>query len=139
MSYDFPKNLKYTRDHEWALVEGNEVTVGITQYAADKLGDVVYVDLPEEGESLDQGGTFGAIESVKAVNDLYSPVSGTVKEINRALAESPEIINEDPYGEAWMIKVVLDDESELDELLTADEYARYIAESDEEELGEDEE
>lgn len=134
---EFPKHLKYTREHEWALVEGNEVTVGITEYAAEKLGDVVYVDLPEEGDSLDQGGTFGAVESVKAVSDLYSPLSGTVKEINRALADTPEVINEDPYGEAWMIKIVIDDENELEELLTAEEYARYIAESGDDEEEED--
>ncbi len=129
---EFPKNLKYTRDHEWALVEGKEMTIGITEYAAEKLGDVVYVDLPEEGDSVDQGGTFGAVESVKAVSDLYSPITGTVKEINGSLADSPEVINEDPYGEAWMIKVELDDENELEELLTAEEYARYIAESGDE-------
>lgn len=134
---EFPKHLKYTREHEWALVEGNEVTVGITEYAADKLGDVVYVDLPEEGDTLDQGGTFGAVESVKAVSDLYSPLSGTVKEINRALSDSPEVINEDPYGEAWMVKLVIDDENELEELLTAEEYARYIAESGDEDEEED--
>lgn len=134
---EFPKHLKYTREHEWALIEGNEVTVGITEYAAEKLGDVVYVDLPEEGDSLDQGGTFGAVESVKAVSDLYSPLSGTVKEINRALADTPEVINEDPYGEAWMLKIVIDDENELEELLTAEEYARYIAESGDEDEEED--
>jgi glycine cleavage system H protein len=138
---EFPKHLKYTRDHEWALVEGNEATIGITEYAAEKLGDVVFVDLPEEGDTLDQGGTFGAVESVKAVSDLYSPLSGTVKEINRALADSPEVINDDPYGEAWMIKITLDDENELEELLSAEEYARFIAESgdDEEEDLDDEE
>ena len=126
---EFPKNLKYTREHEWALIEGNEVTVGITEYAAEKLGDVVYVDLPEEGDTLGQGDTFGAVESVKAVSDLYSPLSGTVKEINKALADTPEVINEDPYVEAWMIKLVIDDESEIEELLTAEEYTRYVAES----------
>ena len=134
---EFPKHLKYTRDHEWALVEGNEATVGITEYAAEKLGDVVFVDLPEEGDALDQGGTFGAVESVKAVSDLYSPLSGTVKEINKALGDSPEVINEDPYGEAWMIKLTIDDENELEELLTAEEYARYIAESGDDEEEED--
>lgn len=138
---EFPKHLKYTRDHEWALIEGNEATVGITEYAAEKLGDVVFVDLPEEGDTLDQGGTFGAVESVKAVSDLYSPLSGTVKEINRALGDSPEVINDDPYGEAWMIKITIDDENELEELLSAEEYARFIAESgdDEEEDLDDEE
>lgn len=140
---DFPKNLKYTREHEWALIEGNEMTIGITEYAADKLGDVVYVDLPEEGDSLDQGGTFGAVESVKAVSDLYSPISGTVKEINRALADSPEVINEDPYVEAWMVKIEIDDEDELSDLMSAEEYARYIAESgdeeEEDEAGDEEE
>jgi glycine cleavage system H protein len=139
---EFPKHLKYTREHEWALIEGNEATIGITEYAAEKLGDVVYVDLPEEGDNLDMGGTFGAVESVKAVSDLYSPLSGAVKEINRALSDSPEVINEDPYGEAWMIKLVIDDENELEELLTAEEYARFIAEErdeDEEEDVDDEE
>lgn len=135
---EFPKNLKYTREHEWVLVEKNEATVGITEYAAEKLGDVVYVDLPEEGDNLDIGGTFGAVESVKAVSDLYSPLSGQVKEINKALTDSPEVINEDPYGEAWMIKLVIDDENELEELLTAEEYARYIAESREDDDEEEE-
>ncbi len=134
---DFPKHLKYTREHEWALIEGDEVTVGITEYAAEKLGDVVYVDLPEEGDSLDAGGTFGAVESVKAVSDLYSPITGTVKEINKSLADSPEVINEDPYVEAWMVKITVDDPDELEDLMTAEAYAAYIAESSEE--GSDEE
>jgi glycine cleavage system H protein len=136
---DFPQHLKYTREHEWALIEGNEVTIGITEYAAEKLGDVVYVDLPDVGMELEQGGTFGAVESVKAVSDLYAPIGGKVKEINRSLADSPEVINDDPYGEAWMIKIVVDDEDELSELMSPEQYASYIAESSEEDDEDDEE
>ncbi len=125
---DFPEELRYTREHEWALVEGNTVTVGITDYAQDSLGDIVYLELPEEGTEVESHEPFGVIESVKAVSDLYAPVTGRVIEVNKDLVDQPEIINEDPYGEGWMIKIEMDDPSELDELLTAEEYRRFIEE-----------
>ncbi len=125
---EFPEELRYTREHEWALVEGNTVTVGITDYAQDSLGDIVYLELPEEGTEVESHEPFGVIESVKAVSDLYAPVTGRVIEVNKDLVDQPEIINEDPYGEGWMIKIEMDDPSELDELLTAEEYRRFIEE-----------
>lgn len=125
---DFPKDLKYTKEHEWVRVEGKTVVVGITDYAQDSLGDVVYVELPQEGASVTKHEPFGVVESVKAVSDLYSPVSGSVTEVNDAIIDSPEAINEDPYGDAWMIKVEIASNSELDDLLTADEYQKFIEE-----------
>ncbi|OGP21888.1 MAG: glycine cleavage system protein H [Deltaproteobacteria bacterium GWA2_55_10] len=125
---DFPKDLKYTKEHEWVRVEGKTVTVGITDYAQDSLGDVVYVELPQEGAAVTKHEPFGVVESVKAVSDLYSPVSGSVTEVNDAIIDSPEAINEDPYGDAWMIKVEIASNSELDDLLTADEYQKFIEE-----------
>ncbi len=125
---EFPEELRYTKEHEWALVEGNVVTVGITDYAQDSLGDIVYLELPEEGTEVESHEPFGVIESVKAVSDLYAPVSGRVVEVNRDLIDQPEIINEDPYGEGWMIKIEFDDPSEIEELLTAEEYRQFIEE-----------
>jgi len=125
---EFPKDLKYTKEHEWVKVEGNIATVGITDYAQDSLGDVVYVELPQEGASVTKHEPFGVVESVKAVSDLYSPVSGTVTEVNDAIVDSPEAINEDPYGDAWMIKVEVASEGDLGDLLTADEYQKFIEE-----------
>ena len=125
---DFPKDLKYTKEHEWVRVEGKTVVVGITDYAQDSLGDVVYVELPQEGASVTKHEPFGVVESVKAVSDLYSPVSGSVTEVNDAIIDSPEAINEDPYGDAWMIKVEIAGAGELDDLLTADEYQKFIEE-----------
>lgn len=125
---EFPKDLRYTKEHEWARVEGNIVTIGITDYAQDSLGDVVYLELPSDGAAVTKDETFGVVESVKAVSDLYSPISGTVTEINDALVDSPEVINDDPYGDAWMLKVEMNNSTEIKELLTADEYKKYVEE-----------
>ncbi|OGP12954.1 MAG: glycine cleavage system protein H [Deltaproteobacteria bacterium GWA2_54_12] len=125
---EFPKDLKYTKEHEWVKVEGNIATVGITDYAQDSLGDVVYVELPQEGASVTKHEPFGVVESVKAVSDLYAPLSGSVTEVNDAIVDSPEAINEDPYGDAWMIKVEISSASELSDLLNADEYQKFIEE-----------
>lgn len=125
---EFPKDLKYTKEHEWVKVEGNIATVGITDYAQDSLGDVVYVELPQEGASVTKNEPFGVVESVKAVSDLYSPISGSVVEVNDAIIDSPEAINEEPYGDAWMIKVEIGSDSDLEDLLTAEEYQKFIEE-----------
>lgn len=125
---EFPKDLKYTKEHEWVKVEGNTATVGITDYAQDSLGDVVYVELPQEGGTVTKNEPFGVVESVKAVSDLYSPISGSVTEVNDAIIDSPEAINEDPYGDAWMIKVEIGSDDDLEDLLTADEYQKFIEE-----------
>ncbi|HXI10224.1 MAG TPA: glycine cleavage system protein GcvH [Thermodesulfobacteriota bacterium] len=125
---EFPKDLKYTKEHEWVKVEGNTAIVGITDYAQDSLGDVVYVELPQEGGSVTKNEPFGVVESVKAVSDLYSPISGSVTEVNDAIIDSPEAINEDPYGDAWMIKVEINSADDLADLLTADEYQKFIEE-----------
>lgn len=121
-----PSNLKYTKDHEWILVEGDIAKVGITDFAQSELGDIVFVEIETEGESLDQEEVFGSVEAVKTVSDLFMPVSGEIVEFNDALESSPETVNSDPYGEGWMIKVKLSDMSELDELLDADAYADLI-------------
>ncbi len=121
-----PSELRYTKEHEWVRVEDGVGTVGITDYAQDQLGDVVYVDLPPPGKQLTQLAVFGEIESVKAVSELYSPVSGEVIESNQALADKPELINESPYEEGWIMRARLADEGEVDRLLTADQYSDYI-------------
>lgn len=118
----YPENLRYTREHEWARVENGRVRIGITQFAAERLSDVVFVELPPVGSALTQLQTFGVIESVKAVSDLYAPVTGTVVEINAALTDRPELVNQDPYGEGWMLVVQPTDPSELDQLLSAADY-----------------
>jgi glycine cleavage system H protein len=125
---EFPEDLKYSKEHEWVRLEGDTVVIGITDYAQDSLGDVVYVELPAEGDAVTRGETFGVVESVKAVSDLYSPVSGSVVEMNDAVVDGPEAINEDPYTEAWMLKIELDSIDELEELLSADEYQQFIEE-----------
>lgn len=125
---DFPKEIRYSKEHEWAKAEGSVITVGITDYAQDSLGDVVYVELPAEGSTVTKDETFGVVESVKAVSDLYSPVTGKVIEVNDALIDSPEVINDDPYGDAWMIKVEVANLAEIKELLTADEYKQFVEE-----------
>ena len=121
-----PPDLRYTKEHEWIRTEDGVGTVGITDYAQDQLGDIVYVDLPETGKQLSQLAVFGEIESVKAVSELYSPVTGEVIEANQALADKPELINDSPYGDGWIMKVRLPDESEVDKLLTAEQYGEYI-------------
>jgi glycine cleavage system H protein len=121
-----PPDLRYTKEHEWVRVADGIGTVGITDYAQDQLGDVVYVDLPSPGKQLSQLAVFGEIESVKAVSELYAPVSGEVVESNGALADKPELINESPYSEGWIMKLRLTEESEVENLLTADQYSDYI-------------
>ncbi len=125
---NIPDNLKFTKDHEWVKVDGNNAVVGITDYAANHLGDIVYVELPGEGETLTKEETFGVVESVKAVSDCYAPVSGKVVEVNDPLKDSPEVLNQDCYGEGWMVRVELADTSELDELMDPKQYAAFCAE-----------
>ena len=122
----FPENLKYTKDHEWAKVEGNSVTVGITDHAQKALGDVVYVELPKTGRTLKAHETFGVVESIKAVSDLYSPIAGKVTEINSALTEDPARINRDPHGTAWMLKIEVSDPSALKDLMDASAYSKFV-------------
>ena len=123
-----PTELRYTKDHEWVRVEGDEATIGITQYAADQLGDIVFVELPATGTALDQFATFGVVESVKAVSDLFAPVGGDVTGANDELTGSPELVNSDPYGAGWMLRVRVADPAQLDELLAPDAYDALIAE-----------
>jgi glycine cleavage system H protein len=123
---DFPGDVKYTREHEWARKQGKEITIGITAHAQEELGDIVFLELPEVGASLVQGKTFGVVESVKAVSDLYSPVSGTVTRINDALLDAPETVNGDPYGKGWMIVLETADDGVLDSLLSAEDYEAYV-------------
>jgi glycine cleavage system H protein len=129
---EFPEELKYSKEHEWVSVDGKIATVGITEYAQEELGDIVYVELPEVGEKLIKDDPFGAVESVKAVSDVYAPVSGTVLEVNDALPDSPETINEDAYGDGWMVRVEMTDLDDLKDLMTADEYAEFIEQRKEE-------
>jgi glycine cleavage system H protein len=125
MSY--PEDLAYSREHEWVRVDGSKATIGITSFAADELGDIVFVELPDVGASLSQFGTFGVVESVKAVSDLYSPVSGEVVEVNDALRDAPELMNSDPFGEGWIARVELSDPGEIDALMDAEAYANETA------------
>lgn len=122
-----PTDLRYTRDHEWVRVDGDEATVGITQYAADQLGDIVFVELPDIGRALESGKAFGVVESVKAVSDLFAPLGGTVTAVNEALAGGPELVNGDPYGDGWMIRLTLADGADLDDLLDATAYDAIVA------------
>ena len=122
-----PAELRYTKDHEWVRIEGDEATVGITAYAADQLGDIVFVELPESGRSLTQFAAFGVVESVKAVSDLFAPLTGDVTTTNDALTGSPELVNSDPYGEGWMLRLKLTAPGELDDLLDASAYDALIA------------
>ncbi len=123
-----PDDLRYTKEHEWVRVAGDEATVGITQYAADQLGDIVFVELPAVGKALEQFATFGVVESVKAVSDLFAPVAGEVVGVNDALADKPELVNSEPFGEGWMVRVRLADASQVDDLLDAAGYERLVAE-----------
>jgi glycine cleavage system H protein len=125
MSY--PDDLRYSKEHEWVRVEGSRATIGITSYAADELGDIVFIELPEVGTTLNQFGAFGVIESVKAVSDLYAPVSGKVVEVNEALRDAPELLNADAFGEGWIARLELSDSAELDSLLDAAAYADETA------------
>src|SRR5271165_7248917 len=122
----YPENYRYTKEHEWVLVEGDTGTVGITSHAQEELGDIVYVDLPKVGSTAEKGKTFGSVESVKAVSDIYAPVSGEVVEINELLATAPEKINEDPHGEAWLVKIKIGAPDEIKQLLSAEDYETYV-------------
>ena len=115
-----PNELKYSKEHEWVKVEGNVATIGITEYAQSELGDIVFVELPETDDEINEGDTFGSVESVKTVSELYAPISGKVVEVNEELEDSPEFVNESPYEKAWMVKVEISDESQLEALLTAE-------------------
>jgi glycine cleavage system H protein len=123
----YPDDLRYTREHEWVRRQDGDATIGITSFAADELGDIVYLDLPEVGAKLEQGATFGVVESVKAVSDLYAPVSGAVTEVNEALRDNPETVNTDAFGSGWIVKVRLDDPSQVDELLDSGQYSELTA------------
>ena len=125
-----PPDLKYTKEHEWVRMEDDTGTVGITDYAQDQLGDIVFVDLPSAGTTVSQMQKFGEIESVKAVSELFSPVSGEVSEVNTALADQPELVNDSPYSEGWMLRIRLSQPSEIDQLLTAQEYDEFTAQED---------
>lgn len=125
---EFPEELKYTEEHEWVMIEDDVVTVGITDFAQDQLGDVVFVELPAVGTRIELGKPFGVVESVKAVSDVYAPVTGEVIEVNEELPDAPETINTSPYDDGWMIKVKLADPAELDELMSADDYQEFIEE-----------
>lgn len=122
----FPDKLRYTRDHEWALLEGNTVTVGITDHAQAALGDIVYVDLPKVGRELKAHETFGVVESIKAVSDLYAPLAGRVKEINSAVVEDPSLLNREPHTQGWMLKLEISDTSQLSGLMDAAAYSAYV-------------
>lgn len=121
-----PEDLKYTKDHEWVRVEGESVVVGITDFAQKELGDIVYVDVDTEGDTIEQEEVFGSVEAVKTVSDLMMPVSGEIVAFNEVLEDEPELVNSDPYGRGWMIKVLISDFTELDNLLSADQYKELI-------------
>jgi len=127
---EFPKDLRYTRDHEWARADESGVTVGVTAFAVEQLGDITLVDLPEAGEAVTAGETFGVIESVKSVSDLYAPVSGKVTAVNEALEDSPELVNESPYGEGWMIRIEGASGAELEALMDSEAYTALVAEQE---------
>ena len=127
---NFPKDLKYTKEHEWIKVENGEGKVGITDYAQKELGDIVFVDLPDAGSEVQQNSTFGVVESVKAVSDLYSPVSGKVLKVNSQLNDEPELVNNDPYGKGWMITIEMKEKAELNTLLDVSQYQSYVEEEE---------
>lgn len=124
---NFPGELKYTKEHEWIRIEGDEAYVGITEFAQRELGDIVYVDINSVGQEVERDAIFGTVEAVKTVSDLYIPVTGTVLEVNADLNNAPELVNSDPYGKGWMIKIKISDPSQLDSLLTADAYGTLVA------------
>jgi len=125
---DFPNDLKYSKTHEWVRLEAdNQAVIGITDYAQHELGDIVYIELPEDEDTIEKDGALGVIESTKATEDIYSPLSGTVVEVNSPLLDSPEVINEDPYGDGWMIRIEMSDKSELNELMTTEAYKKFVA------------
>ena len=124
----YPEELRYHREHDWARVEGEEATLGITWFAQDALGELVHYEPPEEGQSMSKDASYGEVESVKAVSDLIAPLSGEVVEVNSKVVDAPEVVNEDPYGEGWLVRIRLSDPSEVDELLDADAYQRLVEE-----------
>jgi glycine cleavage system H protein len=126
MDLEYPDDLKYLDTHEYARLDGEIATIGITAFAIDQLGDIVFLELPDVGEAIAKGENFGTVESVKAVEDLKAPLSGTVVERNDALIDTPELLADDPYGEAWMLKIRIDDSDELDEAMTSDEYRTLV-------------
>jgi glycine cleavage system H protein len=127
-TYALPEDFYYTKDHEWAQVDENIVTIGVTEFAQEQLGEVVYVELPEEGQKVNQGESFGVVESVKAASDLYAPVSGTVIEVNTALLEDPGSLNDDPMNNGWLIRIEMDTEKELAALMRVPDYRKLITE-----------
>lgn len=130
MSAEYPTDLYYTKEHEWARVSDKVATIGITRFAVEQLGDVTQVELPEEGDEITKEQVFGTVESVKAVSDLFAPVTGKVVKINSPLEDSPEYVNDDPYDEGWLVEVEMSDPSQLEELMNADEYQKFIAEQE---------
>lgn len=128
-TYHVPEDYYYSKDHEWAQVDENIVTVGITEFAQNSLGEIVYVELPEEGQKVTQGEPFGVIESVKAVSDLMAPISGTVIEINQPLGDDPAVLNDDPINDGWLVRIEMDSEKELANLMRAPDYKKLIAEA----------
>lgn len=122
----YPENLKYTRDHEWILIEGNTATVGITAFAQRELGDIVYVDISSQGQEVNSGDVFGTVEAVKTVSDLFAPLSGTIDEVNPGLEGNPEAVNQDPYGNGWMVKMTISNTAELEGLMDASAYQELV-------------
>ncbi|HVI44104.1 MAG TPA: glycine cleavage system protein GcvH [Chitinophaga sp.] len=125
---NFPSNLRYTKDHEWVLLEGNTATIGITEFAQRELGDIVFVDVPTKGKTLGAEEVFGTVEAVKTVSDLFLPVAGTITEVNPELESEPELVNQDPYGEGWMVKMTVKNPADVAALLDADAYKALVAE-----------
>ena len=125
---NIPADLKYTKDHEWIKFDGDMVTIGVTDFAQKELGDIVFVEVDTEGETLSAGEVFGSVEAVKTVSDLFMPLAGTVDSFNQNLEDSPEVVNQDPYGEGWMVKIKIDDNTDTSELLSADQYKEVIGE-----------
>ena len=124
---NFPQNLRYTKDHEWIRMEGNTATIGITEFAQSELGDIVYVDIDSAGKSMNAEEVFGTVEAVKTVSDLFLPVAGTINEVNPALANQPELVNSDPYGEGWMIKMTVNTPGDVDSLMSAEDYQKLVS------------
>ena len=123
----FPDNLKYTKDHEWLRIENNEAYVGITSFAQSELGDIVYIDIDTEGEQLEKEEVFGSVEAVKTVSDLFMPINGEVLEFNKKLEDNPELINNDPFGDGWIIKISVSDDSDLEDLLSSNDYKKLVS------------
>ncbi len=124
---NFPENLRYTKDHEWIRLEGDEATIGVTDFAQRELGDIVYIEVETVGEQLEAGSVFGTVEAVKTVSDLYLPINGTITEVNPKLNSSPDLVNSDPYGEGWMVKMKIDNQSDFDTLMDAKAYQELVA------------